>query len=889
MSLAESDPRRPLQVLMLEDNATDAELIVRELRRAGYDLQWRRVETSADFLAAITTAPDLIISDFSLPGYDGLAALEQLRESGLNIPFIIVSGTLGEDAAVAAMREGATDFLIKDRLQRLPAAVARALNEKRLRDDRREHEAKIARLSRIRAVIGGISSAMLRLHDADALLREACRVAAIHGVFPLAWVATVDPQTQELVVSATHSLDAQAGERIYQALRAVPKTQRPAQWVLDHGHRAVINDFSSAVEMGELAGWLQNDGFLSVAAFPLRIAGRVVAVFALLARERNFFDDEEIELLEWLCADLSYALESIDNAARLDRLAYFDALTGLCNASLFQDRVNQLIHLARQNHETACVVVLDLEAFTLINDSMGRAVGDQVLRLVGQRLREFLTEASALGRIGSDTFAAASTGTSEIVATALRDRVFDALKQPLVIDGHTVRVGAQAGIALYPADGDDGRSLFRNAEDALKHAKAAKNAVVPYAYYSPVLHNRLLARSRLQEQLCRALEEQQFELHYQARVDIVSGEIVGGEALIRWRDPQRGLIGPDEFIGLAEECGLIVPIGAWVIDTVCAQQAAWMAARIETVPIAVNLSSVQFEKGDLEQTVRDALQRHALPAHRLGLELTESAVVKDPVVAASALRALRLLGVSLALDDFGTGHSSLAHLRHFPFNSVKIDRSFVTDITSNPDAAAIANAVIAMAHHLNLKVVAEGVETQGQFRALRAHGCDEMQGFMFGQALPAADFAAQLLARKRMSLPSEAPADQRTLLIVDDEASVCAALTRMLRRDGYRILRAANGAEGLQLLAENAVQVIISDQRMPGMSGTDFLSAVSQLYPETVRLILSGYTDLAVVTDSVNRGAVYKFLTKPWHDETLREQIREAFRRYRGARQGSAQ
>jgi EAL domain-containing protein (putative c-di-GMP-specific phosphodiesterase class I)/FixJ family two-component response regulator len=455
--------------------------------------------------------------------------------------------------------------------------------------------------------------------------------------------------------------------------------------------------------------------------------------------------------------------------------------------------------------------------------------------------------------------------------------MLDALKEPFSIDDREVSIGMQAGIALFPTDGTDGKEVFKNAEAALKLAKSSGE---PYAYHSSEMNAQIALRLTRVDQLRAAVAAQQFVLHFQPRVDMTSGEVVGAEALIRWQHPDRGLVNPGDFIALAEETGLIVPIGSWVIDTVCAQQAAWIAEGLNTVPIAVNLSSAQFETGDLLQIVRDALAAHSLDPRLLELELTESAVMHDSAAAARTLQALRKLGVRLALDDFGTGYSSLAHLKRFPFSSVKIDRSFIADIIRNADDAAIANAIIAMAHRLNLKVVAEGVETQGQFNYLRAQACDEMQGFFFSPAVAKEAFESNLRSGKHMTLSAPSAADQRTLLLVDDEPSICAALIRMLRRDGYRILAAASGREGLEVLALNSVQVIISDQRMPGMSGTEFLNTVKQLYPDTVRIILSGYTDLNVVTESVNRGAVFKFLTKPWDDDLLREQVRDAFRRY---------
>jgi diguanylate cyclase (GGDEF)-like protein/PAS domain S-box-containing protein len=994
---------RPLRVLVLEDSATDAELEIRELRRAGFDPEWQRVETESEFTAALALPPELILADYALPHFDGLTALAQVRARSLDTPFILVSGSLGEEAAVAAMKQGATDFLLKDRLTRLGSAVERALEEQHLRSERRrldeqlagserqlraifdtepesvtlfaadgslikmnpagwrmldaesfeqvrdqsvyrllidedraafeaivaavfrgesgslefqidglkgrrrrlemhasplydgagaiesmlgiarditarkEQEIKIARLSRIRAVIGGISSAMLRARDRDQLLNEACRVAAQDGVFPLAWVTLVDAHKQVFQIVALHGVDPTLFDPIQRALQALPDEQRPACRVASSGQRLVFNDVSTDTTSATLGESLQRSGYLSAAAFPLFVDGRVVAVLALLASERDFFDDEEIALLEWLTADLSFALASIEKSAQLDHLAYFDALTGLCNARLFQDRLNQFVEIARQEQSKVCVIVADIEDFTQINDSLGRAVGDEVLRQAGARFAQHLAEPFVLGRIGADTFAAAYARDDESVAAQIRDRMFEALQQPIVIEGREVRVAVQAGIALFPADGDDGSALFKSAEAALMMAKSSGEH---YAYFSSEMNARIARRRLLQEQLGDAIKQQQFVLHYQPRVDMISGELIGGEALIRWQHPQRGLVAPLEFIDVAEESGLIVPIGAWVLNAVCAQQAAWQSAGLMIVPIAVNLSSVQFEKGDLLQTVRDALAAHALAARFLDLELTESAVMNDPVAATQTLQALQKMGAGLALDDFGTGYSSLAHLKRFPFDSVKIDRSFVTDITVNAGDAAIATAIIAMAHSLNLKVVAEGVETQGQFNYLRMRACDEMQGNFFSPAVAAEAFESLMRSDKRMPLPVSANADQRTVLLVDDEQGIRSALARLLRSDGYTILDAASGEEGLDLLALNPVQVVISDQRMPGMSGTTFLNTVKQLYPDTVRIILSGYTDLAVVTDAVNRGAVYKFLTKPWDDHFVRELVRDAFRRF---------
>lgn len=745
--------------------------------------------------------------------------------------------------------------------------------------ERIEQEHKIARLSRIRAVTAGITSAMLRLRDRDELLQEACRVATAEGVFPIAWISAIGRQAEHCEVIAWHG-DMHAVDLI-KALterNAWAENTLPFARAAQTRHSVIVNDVSTDPTVASIRSELLRGAYRSCAAFPLLVEGAVVAVLVLLATERDFFDAEEIALLDSLAADLSYALEYIEKTRRLDYLSKYDTLTELPNLALFADRLEQFIHASRQEQRAVCVSVVDLERFTQINDTFGRHTGDELLRQVGARFGECLIEPYTLGRVAADTFAVASPGESDSIATKLCDRIFDALKQPFVVDGHEIRVAAQIGIALFPEDGDDGHVLFKNAEAALKRAKSSGQR---HLYYSSEMNARDAERMAIEEQLRRAIDKNQFILHYQPRVDLVNGALVGAEALIRWQHPDRGLLGPNDFIALAEQTGLIVPIGTWAIHAVCAQQAEWIAAGLGAVPIAVNLSSVQFDKADLLAIVNDALAAHALDAKHLELELTESAVMSDYAAAATTLQALYKRGVRLALDDFGTGYSSLALLKRFPFRSVKIDQSFVADITQNAEDAAIATAIIAMAHRLNLKVIAEGVETQGQFNYLRAQSCDEMQGNFFSPAVCKEAFEAQLRSNRRLTLPAPAPADRHTLLLVDDEPGIRTALSRLLRGDGYHILTAATGVEGLEMLAINPVQVIISDQRMPGMSGTEFLSTVKELYPDTVRIILSGYTDLEVVTESVNRGAVFKFLTKPWDDNLLREQVRDAFRRYR--------
>ncbi|MEO8670449.1 MAG: EAL domain-containing protein [Tahibacter sp.] len=744
--------------------------------------------------------------------------------------------------------------------------------------ERKEQEAKIARLSRIRAVQSAISSAILRLHNHSEILQEVCQIATTEGVFPMAWAGVVDatsPDGRVVGWSGEHS-EYCTTMRFTQRIGTV-ESMSPASRAVHDGTASICNDIEADPSLFAMGDALAKLGLRSVASLPLIIEERVVGVITFFSAEIGFFDQEEISLLNWLAADLSYALDYLDKAERLDYLAYYDSLTGLPNSSLFHDRLSQFIRTGIPEGGELGVILIDLVRFTHVNDTLGRIAGDRLLKLVAARLTTALGDAFSVARISADTFAITGAGESMDALTGVRSRTFAALDGSFVLDGLETHITAQAGIALYPGDGDNASTLFKNAEVALHHAKRSGE---PYLYYSAGINTRIAARANLEARLRSALANEEFVLHYQPRVDLVNGEIVGAEALIRWQRPDHGLIGPAEFIGVAEETGLIVPIGAWVLKTVCEQQATWQAAQIEIVPVAVNLSAVQVQKGDILAVIDAALQASRLDAKYIELELTESATMYDPEASAHTLRELRRRGVGLALDDFGTGFSSLAHLKRFPFHEVKIDRSFVAGITQSPEDAAICTAVIAMAHSMGLKVVAEGIETEGQLRYLRSQGCDEMQGNYFSPAVPADAFRALLRSGQR--LPREiAAAEQQTVLIVDDEHGVRAALHRVLRREGYRVLTAASGEEGLETLAVNTVHVIISDQRMPGMSGTDFLGSVKQMYPDTVRIILSGYTDIDVVTQAVNRGAVFKFLTKPWDDRLLREQVRDAFRRYR--------
>ncbi len=387
------------------------------------------------------------------------------------------------------------------------------------------------------------------------------------------------------------------------------------------------------------------------------------------------------------------------------------------------------------------------------------------------------------------------------------------------------------------------------------------------------------AAEALDAALAQALQRQELSLVWQPQVDLTNGELCGVEALLRWQHPVFGGVGPSVFVPRLEASGQILAVGRWVLQQACAQGAAWRRAGLSAarpLRVGINVSHLQFARSDLAAEVLAELAASGLPPQWLGVEISESGLQHDPEAAAGAMRKLQAAGVEISLDDFGTGHSSLARLRDLPVDVVKIDRGFVSDVAAG---ASVTRAVIHLSHGLHRLVLAVGVETEAQLQALLSQGCDRLQGQVFSAALDTAAMTA-LLADNRSLPPAQTQCGRRprTLLLVDDEPHILAALKRLFRRDGYRVFTASSGSEGLALLRQHAVDVIVSDQRMPAMNGVDFLREAKQICPHTVRMTLSGYTDLQSIIDAVNEGAVYKFLTKPWDDERLREHVALAFR-----------
>jgi diguanylate cyclase (GGDEF)-like protein len=565
---------------------------------------------------------------------------------------------------------------------------------------------------------------------------------------------------------------------------------------------------------------------------------------------------------------------------RLKHLASYDALTGLPNRRLFFQNLRDAVELAQDKHWRVGVLFLSLDRFKSINDTLGATLGDELLRQFSTRLVNCVHLRDTVGRLGGDEFALILTmPRDQQEAAQVANEVREALRQPFDLHGQQAMLTASIGIAMYPDDAADPATLVKFADTAMVRAREAGRD--GYRFFTSGMNVQVLARLDLELALRDALRLEQFVLHYQPKLNLNTGRINGVEALLRWNRPGHGMVYPAQFVPVMEETGMVVKVGEWIIDAACRQIAAWAREGVTDVRVAVNVSSRQFDEGDLEGTIRVALGRHQVDPALLELELTESALMSHAEHTIVVLERLRALGVTIAIDDFGTGYSSLAYLKRFPIDKLKIDIAFVRDITTNPEDAAIALAIISMAHSLHMQVVAEGVESRAQMAYLRRHRCDDIQGFHYSRALPAPELARLVRDNgARPEVPASSDGNLQTVLVVDDDVHVLAALHRLFRRDGYRVLTAASPAEGFELLALYSVQVIMSDQRMHAMSGTEFLSKVKEMYPDTVRIILSGDTRIDEVLDAINRGAIDRFYTRPMPDAALRDHLRQAFRHY---------
>ncbi len=990
--------RRRIKVLLVEDQAEDAEILLREMRLQGLDFVSRRVDSSVVYEEALTAfSPDLILSDYTLPGFDGIEALQIAKLLRPDTPFIFVSGTIGEERAIQALKQGAVDYVLKENRARLVPAIERALrdaeerearrwaqreleeSEERFRfamhfssigvalvapdgrwlgvnpalceivgygenellatdvqsitfpDDRdadavqlrqmldraietyqtdkrfvrkdgyvvwtqlsgslvwlqsrephyfiyqiqditdrvnaeralrdseerfrsiaeatqewiweidaegiytfcspaveailgyapdqligkscldimppgirqtmadllrreiaekrgwrdlelhlqhagggirwldsnalplldslgnvmgyrgvardvthhRSQQERIARLSRIQAVLSGINATIVRVRERRELLRETCRIAVQQGGFRMAWIGLVEPGAMKATPLVWEGSEEGFLEEIGLVLANREEDPGPVGWALRQKKMVVVNDIEASSQRVLKREALAR-GFRSQMAMPLLVDDQAVGILVLYAAETGFFDHEELRLLKDLAGDISFALDYIGKEEKLTYVSYYDTLTGLANRQLFFDRLAQSLHSARAERRQLAVMIIDLQRFKRINDTLGRYAGDQILKELADRLRRSAGESATPARIGGDRFAVAVpdlAGTS--MARWIDTSIIDSFAEPLVIDGIELRTTVKIGIAVYPGDAETAESLFVNAEAALKRAKDAAD---PYLFYSPEMNARVAQRLHLESRLRKAVTQREFTLHYQTKVDLATRRIRGLEALIRWNDSEFGVVPPLDFVPLLEESGLIVEVGRWVFEQALADTQRWRSLGLEVPRVAVNVSEVQLRQPNFVATVLGALGPDFNRAAGIDVEITETMVAQNAGANVQKLLRLREAGLQIFMDDFGTGYSGLSQIAHLPLDALKIDRSFVAGMTISGEHMAIVSAIINLARALRIYVVAEGVETEAQAERLYALGCDEAQGYLFSRPLPAEDIA-KLLSR----------------------------------------------------------------------------------------------------------------------------------------------
>ena len=710
--MKDSSHRASPPLILIVDDAKMVRQMGRDsLEQAGFDVV--EAEDGEEGLRLFgERTPDLVLLDVEMPKVNGFAVCEEIRQSDLGAatPVLMMTGLDDLDSIRRAYGAGATDFTSKPvswmiicQRVRYMLRMNEALDDLRRSQDRLAKAQRIARLGhweldlRTRTVV--TSDELRRLYD----IRTPENTLSLDAL-----LGHVSPDDRALVRNAVERSSSEGSE-------------------LSLDHRVNVPDGRVRILH------LQADVILDDAGQPLEMSGTAQDI-----TDRKRAEDE------------------------IRFLAYHDGLTRLGNRRLFTERLRFTLAHARRRSETVAVLFLDLDHFKRINDTLGHAVGDLFLQRVASRLKNCVRESDCVSRVveddtgatisrfGGDEFMVALSNIQNIDQLAqAATRILETMTRPFEVEGHDVVVTASIGIAMAPDDGEDVDSLIRNADAAMYAAKNQGRAT--YRFYKLSMNEVKHGNLRLESDLRRALDREEFLLHYQPKLELASGRVTGFEALVRWQHPELGLVPPNDFIPLAEQAGLIVPLGEFVLRAACSQMRAWREMGLPPLRVSVNLSAHQFRTDEIADTVKRVLKETPVSPRSLDVEITETAMMQNKFVTVSALEQLKGIGVTVSLDDFGTGYSSLSYLKGFPIDTVKIDRSFIRDLTTDPDDAAITAAIISMAKTLNLRVTAEGVETEEQLAFLRAHDCDEMQGFLFSPPVPA-DQATEML---REAPPSE--------------------------------------------------------------------------------------------------------------------------------------
>lgn len=675
--------RLALDVLLIEDSTLDVELAVRELERDSFTVSWKRVEMESDLRDILeSSAPDVVISDYTMPKFDGIKALKIVREMTPQVPFIFLSGTIGEERAIESIREGATDYVLKSNMRRLPIAVRRALSdaEDRARADAierdRKHLAAILETTSDCVAMFGPDGDLIYLNAAG---RELTGLVGreLEGIN----VSSLHPPSSWKMISE----------------KGWPAAKKKGLW---HGETTMLAADNTEVPMSQV----------------------------IIAHRRP---DGGIEYLSTIARDIR---ERKTYEERIAYLANYDALTDLPNRALLNDRTVQAISYERHGARSLAVLVVDIDRFKLVNDGYGQNVGDELLRMMGDRLRSAVRDGDTVARLSADSYAilAVNLAHPDDILTIAR-KIQATTGKPFSLGARELRLTVSMGASVFPRDGEDFDTLLRNADSAMHRAKSEGRD--GFRLFVDDMTSDAADRVNLESDLRVAIDRGELAMHYQPQLSLESRRVVGVEALMRWKHPERGWVSPEIFIPIAEHSDLIHSLGEWALLESCRQLKRW-GGNAAGLRMAVNVSARQFRNPGFTDTVARAIETSGIDPTCLELELTESVLVNDQGETARTLDSLKTVGVKIAVDDFGTGYSSLSYLSRLPIDCLKIDRVFLRNIPGEPHDTAIVQAIISLANSMMLDVIAEGIENNEQLLFLRNQGCSEGQGFFFGKPVP---------------------------------------------------------------------------------------------------------------------------------------------------------
>jgi diguanylate cyclase (GGDEF)-like protein len=735
VTLVRTSEDTSVRLLIVEDVATEAEIAVRRLQKAGLSCTWQRVETEPEFRKALRDfKPHLILSDCALPHFDGLSALAMAAADAPGVPFIFLSGTIGEERAIQALKN-----VLKSNLERLVPAVTRALEDAIAGRARRAAEERVSRLTRITQMLSAVNAAVVRIRSRTELLAEACRIAHRVGGYtralivliepgartarPIAWAGLEDEQMKNLAFNVA---DTQAADT-----SVTGRAMRTAEVCVCHD----LSDPQAPVQDREK---LASEGIRSLASLPLLIDGTPVGAFTIGTTEDDTLDGEELLMLQEITANLSFALQYLQKHDAVEFLSYFDPLTGLAKRSLFCERLARMIEQRVGREANLTVVALDVQRLCIINDSFGRHVGDRLLECVADRLKRHFDDTDHLANLGGGTFAAVITqpGHSDHALRLLNEQLTTLFNKPVSVNGRDIRITIKFGLAEFPENGADATTLLQNAEAALRNARESGER---YLHHRLEMNSEVADRLALEQRLSTALAEQQFQLYYQPEIEIANARIIGLEALLRWRDPEHGIVPPSVFLPILESTGTIVEVGEWVIHQAADDCKRLQRSGVPPIRIAVNVSPLQLRRHHFASQFLEIASGTSDAEYGLDVEIVEGALLDDSTSVIGQLQALRAAGVRVAIDDFGTGYSSLSRLAQLPIDMLKIDRSFTCRLGADETSTTVVSTIIQLAKAFGMITCAEGVETTHQLDMLKTLGCQQAQGYLFSRPVPIDD------------------------------------------------------------------------------------------------------------------------------------------------------